>query len=82
MDQVSVFDAKNTLSALLTQVEQGNEITITRRGKPVARLVPQTGSPIKHDTAERLRALRRSIAARGESLSWTELKTFRDDGRK
>jgi prevent-host-death family protein len=40
MDTVNLFDAKNRLSALIDQVEAGQEITITRRGKPVARLVP------------------------------------------
>jgi prevent-host-death family protein len=37
---VSTFDAKNRLSALLDQVERGEEIIITRRGIPVAKLVP------------------------------------------
>ena len=39
MRQVGAFEAKNTLGALLDAVERGEEITITRRGKPVARLV-------------------------------------------
>jgi prevent-host-death family protein len=37
---VGVFEAKTTLSALLERVEAGEEIVITRRGVPVARLVP------------------------------------------
>ena len=37
---VSAFDAKTHLSQLLQEAEQGRTITITRRGKPVARLVP------------------------------------------
>jgi len=37
---VSAFDAKTHLSRLLHEVEQGQSITITRHGKPVARLVP------------------------------------------
>jgi len=36
---VSAFDAKTHLSQLLHEVEAGNSILITRRGKPVARLV-------------------------------------------
>ena len=40
MPEVGAFEAKNKLSALLDQVEQGVEITITRRGRPVAKLVP------------------------------------------
>ena len=37
---MSAFDAKTHLSRLLQETEQGAVITITRRGKPVARLVP------------------------------------------
>lgn len=33
------YSAKTHLSRLLDQVEQGEEVIITRRGKPVARLV-------------------------------------------
>ena len=37
--QVGTFEAKNRLSALLDMVEAGQEVTITRNGKPVAKLV-------------------------------------------
>ena len=36
---VNVSQAKTQLSRLLARVEAGEEVTITRRGKPVARLV-------------------------------------------
>ena len=35
---VGAFEAKTKLSELLDRVENGEEIVITRRGKPVARL--------------------------------------------
>ena len=37
-----------TLNQLLSQVEQGEEVTITRQGKPVARLLPiqKTSRPL------------------------------------
>ena len=38
-EQVNVQDAKTRLSELLVRVEKGEEITIARAGKPVARLV-------------------------------------------
>lgn len=38
MSTVTLADAKARLSALLTQVEAGEEVVITRRGQPVARL--------------------------------------------
>lgn len=37
---VGVHEAKTTLSKLLERVSAGEEITITRRGEEVARLVP------------------------------------------
>ncbi len=39
MKEVAVYEAKTRLSELLVDVEQGEQITITRRGVPVARLV-------------------------------------------
>lgn len=41
---VGVFEAKTTLSALLERVAAGEEVVITRRGVPVARLVPPGAS--------------------------------------
>ncbi|MDP1878226.1 MAG: type II toxin-antitoxin system Phd/YefM family antitoxin [Actinomycetota bacterium] len=39
--QVGLFEAKTRLSELVEQVEShGEPVVITRRGKPVARLVP------------------------------------------
>ena len=40
MREVGAFEAKNRLGALLDQVERGEQIVITRRGKPVAMLLP------------------------------------------
>lgn len=37
---VGVHEAKTTLSKLLRRVAAGEEITITNRGEPLARLVP------------------------------------------
>ena len=39
MKQVAVYEAKTRLSELLVEVEQGEQITITRRGRPIACLV-------------------------------------------
>ena len=40
MVTVNVHEARSNLSRLLRQVEAGEEVTIARNGKPVARLVP------------------------------------------
>ncbi len=41
---IGAFEAKTKFSELLERVSQGEEITITRHEKPVARLVPVTRS--------------------------------------
>jgi prevent-host-death family protein len=58
MRKVALAEAKAQLSALLDAIEAGEEVVITRRGQPVARMVrerPQSAeSP---DWVSRLRAL-------------------------
>ena len=36
---ITLAEAKSHLSALITEAEEGAEITITRHGRPVARIV-------------------------------------------
>lgn len=61
MASIGVFQAKTHLSGLLERVERGEEITITRHGQPVARLVPvrATAHARLADVAERLKAFRK-----------------------
>ncbi|MEN9316921.1 MAG: hypothetical protein RIS35_3314 [Pseudomonadota bacterium] len=40
MKTISVVEAKSRFSALLSEVEAGEEIAVTRHGRVVARLVP------------------------------------------
>ncbi len=56
-------DAQARFAELLDQVERGLTIRITRRGKPVALLVPETEAPRKEaaEALERLRALREKV---------------------
>lgn len=39
MKAVAIFELKNRFSEMIAEVENGEEITITRHGAPVARLV-------------------------------------------
>ena len=68
--RVGAYDAKTHFSELLERVEAGQEITITRHGSPVARLVPVTK---RYSTQERRAAIAR-IAKLGEGLSLGGLK--------
>jgi prevent-host-death family protein len=41
MESVGAYEAKTHLSRLLDRVARGEEIQITRNGRPIARLVPE-----------------------------------------
>ena len=43
MEQIGAYEAKTHLPRLLDRVARGESLTITRHGKPVARLVPVIG---------------------------------------
>lgn len=57
MKSVAVFEAKNRFSELVSAVEHGEEITITRHGNPVARLV-SFAAPGQAPAGQRERVLR------------------------
>ena len=83
MQEIGAFEAKNTLGALLKRVERGEEIIISRRGKPVARLVPSgigTDLAAARAAAASLRTLAGEI--QGSPMAWEELKAYRDEGRR
>lgn len=40
MESIGIYEAKSKLSELVQRAEAGQEVTITRRGQPVAKLVP------------------------------------------
>jgi prevent-host-death family protein len=83
---VGALEAKTHLAALLDRVEKGEAITITRRGVPVARLVPVREAPDQAEVlkaSEALRQLRAQIAARGGApFTVEELLSMRDEGRR
>ncbi len=43
--RVSVSDAKAQLTALIHRAEAGDEVVLTRHGKPAVRLVPVQATP-------------------------------------
>jgi prevent-host-death family protein len=44
---VNVHEAKTHLSKLLARVEAGEQVTISRAGKPIARIVPLNDRPAR-----------------------------------
>jgi prevent-host-death family protein len=80
---VGAFEAKTHFSRLLEEVKRGGEITITQRGKPVARLVPLGAThdvAAAMDAAERLRELGKRLNL--GPFDWEEWKQYRDEGRR
>jgi prevent-host-death family protein len=61
MKTIGTFEAKTHLSSLLEQVERGEEITITKHGRAVARLVPvgAVNRDRLEDVVARLKAFRK-----------------------
>ncbi len=65
---VGAYEAKTHLPALLKEVARGREIVITKREKPVARLVPIDSSWPDKAFFERLRSFReRHVLPKGET---------------
>jgi prevent-host-death family protein len=57
MATASISETKAKLSALLDRVKAGEEVTITDRGRPVARIVPLVTTEVDWD--ERIERLER-----------------------
>jgi prevent-host-death family protein len=89
-NHVGAYEAKTHLSDLLDRVEHGEELVITRRGRPVARLVPAVPG---HDVAKAKAAvqalfelgkqIRQDLTARGaEPFTLEEILSMRDEGKR
>jgi prevent-host-death family protein len=70
MSTVPVYEAKTRLSELLAQASRGEEVTITRHGVPVARLVgpgaggePGAGGDVGDAGVQRRRQVEAAISA-------------------
>ncbi len=58
MESVGSFAAKTHLPQLLERVAKGEEFTITKHGKPVAKLVPALPAVPKPDVKQVIEAMR------------------------
>lgn len=78
MTTTNVREARKQLSNLLDQVERGEDVVISRRGKPVARLVSaQEAEPVHFPSRA---ALRQAIPPAGESAAQI-VRALRDSER-
>lgn len=80
MREVGAFEAKNTLGTLLDLVSRGEEIVITRHGKPVARLVRERD---RGEIRARARRAAETLAqlSEGVTLGDHTIKRLIEEGR-
>jgi prevent-host-death family protein len=74
MDAMSIRDARQHLSELVSAAEHGEKVTITRNGREVAQIVPFRK---QRKRLPDLTAFRASIKLKGKSVSQTVI-----DGRR
>ena len=79
--EIGAFEAKNKLGMLLDRVEHGEEIIITRHGKPVARLVPNATRIDRPQARAALERIRTRAGNAKEAFDWVAVKADRDAGR-
>jgi prevent-host-death family protein len=80
MREIQASEAKAHLPSLLDDVERGETLVITRHGKPIARIVPETARRQEEINAaiEGIKALRASIG----KITVEDLLSARDEGRR
>jgi prevent-host-death family protein len=76
--EIGVYEAKTRLTALLDRVEHGEQFTITKHGRPIARLVP-----VKRSDQERRReAIARLLVFRKGRTLGAPIKQLIEEGRR
>jgi prevent-host-death family protein len=83
MHTVGSYEAKTHLPQLLERVEHGETITITRHGKPVARLVPAVATSPRPDAAAAIAAMIAFQEQEGPTLGGKlTIRDLIDEGRR
>lgn len=78
--QVAASEAKARLAQLLTDVERGQSVVITRHGRRVARLIPERDH--RQEEIDRAVANIRALKSRKAAVTAAELISARDEGRR
>jgi antitoxin (DNA-binding transcriptional repressor) of toxin-antitoxin stability system len=77
MRRVSLRDANRNFAKLIAAVEAGEEIVLTRRGRPVVRPSPERSSRL--DDPKRRAAYERMVAMLDRGVDLGGLKVNRDE---
>ena len=79
MREIQASEAKVHLAQLLDEVERGGTLIITRHGRRIARIVPESDQ--RQEEIERALAAIRELRGTGR-ITVDELLSARDEGRK
>lgn len=79
MITLGAFEAKTHLSLLLDRVARGEQVVITKHGKPIARLIPESVAGRADGDAVIARLKEARV---GVTLGGHEWKDLRDGGRR
>lgn len=77
--KVPLAEAKNKLSELLDRVSRGEEFTITRHDKDIARLVPAS-RPSRESVSQAIDAMK--LLRKGSKATVAEIIAWKNEGRR
>ncbi len=80
METIGSFEAKTHLPQLLERAANGEEFTITKHGKPVARLVPPRGAKPAPDVRSAVEAMKQF--RKGRTLGGLDIREMIEEGRR
>jgi len=80
MREIQASDAKARLAQLLDDVERGETLVITRHGRAIARIVPETNR--RQEEVDKALSSIRELRKRTKKLSLKQILSARDEGRK
>ena len=80
MITVGAFEAKTHLSALLARVEEGEDVLITKHGKPIARIVPENPSRTRLSVQECIDGLLEF--GKSHPMTVSVIQSLVEEGRK
>ena len=81
MERIGIYDARSRLSELVERVEAGEEVILTRRGRPVARMIragDEKRAGARAAAVKRIRALRKRMNLK---ISRAEVRQAISEGR-
>ncbi|GHV82024.1 antitoxin [Spirochaetia bacterium] len=79
---IGTFDAKTHLSKMLEEVQKGKDYVITKRGMPIARLIPFSAhKKTRREVTLELEKIRKRTTVEPEDLRSFDIREAIEEGR-